>query len=118
VKFKRNDTGRFLQPGLWEKFKGHTFEIQVRSSMLLDSWAEVRHDITYKALGGFPGRSERELLDTIKGVVISMEVLLNHLLDVHEDRIKSDETKFESMELFEQALVRALPQLAHVHEGI
>ena len=54
----------------------------------------------------------------MKGVVKTMEVLLDHLLDVHEDRIKSDETEFESTKLFEEALVRALPQLAQAHEGI
>ena len=54
VRFKRNDTDRPLDPRLWKRFKNHAFEIQFRSSMLLDGWAEVRHVITYKALGGFP----------------------------------------------------------------
>ena len=118
VKLKANDNKHPLEPERWDKFKNQAIEIQVRSSMLLDGWAEVRQDITYKALGGVPERAERELLDTMKGVIKSMEVLLDHLFDVHEDRIKSDHTKFETMELFEQALVRALPQLNLRHERI
>lgn len=111
VKLKPDDNKHPLERRLKERFENQAIEIQVRSSMLLDGWAEVRHDITYKALGGVPERAERELLDAMKGVIKSMEVLLDHLFDVHEDRIKSDHTKFETMELFEQAVVRAIPQL-------
>ncbi len=46
VTLKNNDTAHPLEARLWEKFKNQIFEIQVRSSMLLDGWAEVRHDIT------------------------------------------------------------------------
>jgi ppGpp synthetase/RelA/SpoT-type nucleotidyltranferase len=118
VRFKGNDTDRPLDPELWERFENHAFEIQVRSLMSLDGWAEVRHDIIYKALSSLPDRSERELLDTMKGAVKSLEVLLDHLLDVHEDRVRSDETKFESMELFEQALVRALHSSLRYTRGL
>lgn len=122
VKINENDWQNLvpesLLPELREKFKNQTVEIQVRSSMLLDGWAEVRHDVQYKALGGAPSRGERELLDTMKGVVKSMEVLLDHLLDVHEDRVKSDNTKLETAPLLEQAIVRALPQLSLSHESV
>lgn len=94
------------------KFKNRIIEIQVRSSMFMDAWAEAREDIVYKAFGGMPSDAERVLLDCMKGIVKPVESLLNHLLDVHEDRIRSDTTMLDAKDLLEKEIIRAIPKLA------
>ncbi|KAF2825394.1 hypothetical protein CC86DRAFT_383285 [Ophiobolus disseminans] len=77
-------------PG-WE---GKRIEIQVRS-VVMDAWAEVRHDLEYKnIIQGYPGEDELRTLDSIKGSIATCEILLDSLRKLQEDRIASDNVKF------------------------
>ena len=75
-------------------------EIQVRS-VVMDAWAEVRHDLDYKnVLQGFPGEDELRTLDAIKGNVATCEILLDNLRKLQDDRITADQVEFSFPEHF------------------
>lgn len=64
-------------------------EIQLRTVMM-DSWASINHKVQYKAIGGKPSTQEYRVLDTVKGLASTGEVLLEHLHEVHQSRLESD----------------------------
>jgi ppGpp synthetase/RelA/SpoT-type nucleotidyltranferase len=75
-------------------WKNKRVEIQVRS-VVMDAWAEVRHDLDYKnILSGYPGEDELRTLDSIKGSIATCEILLDTLRKQHDDRVKADHVEF------------------------
>jgi ppGpp synthetase/RelA/SpoT-type nucleotidyltranferase len=75
-------------------WKSKRVEIQVRS-VVMDAWAEVRHDLDYKnILTGYPGEDELRTLDSIKGSIATCEILLDTLRKQHDDRVKADHIQF------------------------
>jgi ppGpp synthetase/RelA/SpoT-type nucleotidyltranferase len=64
---------------------GHVIEIQVVSAFH-NAWAEVEHDIRYKALAGSPSQEEHVILDCLRGLVQSGDLLLNQLHDKYMSR--------------------------------
>ena len=46
------------------EYDGEEIEIQVRL-VLMDAWAEIRHDLEYKHILGYPGEDELRVLDAI-----------------------------------------------------
>ncbi|KAF2439930.1 hypothetical protein P171DRAFT_524967 [Karstenula rhodostoma CBS 690.94] len=59
-------------------YNGEEIEIQVRT-MLMDAWAEVRHDLDYKHILGHPGEDELRVLDAIKGSITACEIMQDQL---------------------------------------
>lgn len=78
-------------------------EIQIRS-VLMDSWIAINHDIEYDALTGVLSTQERRILDSIKGLAQTGEVLLEQLHYVHHERLKSDLVTFKTIEDVSKAL--------------
>jgi ppGpp synthetase/RelA/SpoT-type nucleotidyltranferase len=72
-------------------------EIQIRS-VLMDSWIAINHDIEYDALTGVLSTQERRILDSIKGLAQTGEVLLEQLHHVHRERLRTDQVKFQTVE--------------------
>lgn len=84
-------------------------EIQIRT-VLMDAWAEVRHDLDYKHILGYPSEGELRALDAIKGVITSCEIMQDHLFMLREQRITRDTQQFAFKEPkhFWEAFVNAL----------
>jgi ppGpp synthetase/RelA/SpoT-type nucleotidyltranferase len=61
-----------------KKYGDGRCEIQV-ASVLMHAWAEVEHDLEYKALSGSVSETESALLDQINGLVIAGEMALEQL---------------------------------------
>jgi hypothetical protein len=57
----------------------------------MDSWISINHDIEYDALTGILSAQERRILDSIKGLAQTGEVLLEQLHHVNIARRKEDE---------------------------
>jgi ppGpp synthetase/RelA/SpoT-type nucleotidyltranferase len=75
-------------------WKDKKVEVQVRS-VVMDAWAEVRHDLVYKnILSGYPGEDELRTLDSIKGSIATCEILLDTLRKQHDERVKADHAEF------------------------
>ncbi|CAI6336832.1 unnamed protein product [Periconia digitata] len=68
----------------------HPIEIQVRS-VLMDSWIAINRDIEYDALTGILSAPERRILDSIKGLAQTGELLLEQLHHVNVVRRKEDQ---------------------------
>ncbi|KAF3003623.1 hypothetical protein E8E13_007526 [Curvularia kusanoi] len=64
-------------------------EIQVRT-VLMDAWAEVRHDMDYKAIMGSATGDELRVLDAIKGSIMSCEILQDHLFVLRKQHLERD----------------------------
>lgn len=73
------------------------FEIQVRS-VLMDSWIAINRNIEYDALTGILSAPERRILDSIKGLAQTGELLLEQLYHVHYQRLNLDQIEFERSE--------------------
>ncbi|KAF2106667.1 hypothetical protein BDV96DRAFT_590672 [Lophiotrema nucula] len=93
---------------------GKRVEIQVRS-VVMDAWAEVRHDLDYKnILHGYPGEDELRVLDSIKGNIATCEILLDHLRKLQDDRVEADLVQFplpdqkKGTDAFRHTLLQAL----------
>jgi ppGpp synthetase/RelA/SpoT-type nucleotidyltranferase len=91
------------------KYADERVEVQVRT-VFMDAWAEVRHNLVYKVLGGQShlSREELRILDGIKGLVTTGELLLEHLHTAHNERLRADARKFPDGENFEPTLLQAL----------
>lgn len=61
-----------------KKYADGRCEIQV-ASVLMHAWAEVEHDLEYKALSGGISDTESSLLDQINGLVTAGEIALEEL---------------------------------------
>lgn len=71
------------------EYGGVLFEIQLRS-IIMDSWDTIAHDLEYKGLTGVLSKEELRILDCIKGLASTGEVLLEHLEEIHRSRVESD----------------------------
>lgn len=74
--------------GLEDWKASQVVEIQV-VSVLLHAWAEVEHDITYKDIKDKAGMEERQMIDCLNGQILSAEMLLFQLHQVHTNRVDS-----------------------------
>ena len=92
------------------RYSGLMFEIQLRS-VIMDSWDTIHHDLEYKTLHGDPSREERRVLDGIKGLASTGEVLLEHLQEIRNLRLKSDEKTIESESELGRLLQNYLPEI-------
>lgn len=89
-------------------YGGEEIEIQVRS-VLMDAWAEVRHDLEYKQILGFPREEELRVLDAIKGSIASCEIMQDHLLILRKQRMQADNISFgDDLEQSWRAIVISL----------
>ncbi|KAI1417219.1 hypothetical protein F5Y13DRAFT_82028 [Hypoxylon sp. FL1857] len=86
------------------------FEIQLRTVMM-DSWITVVHDLEYKAMAGDLSIEEHRILDSIKGLASTGEVLLEHLEQIHFNRRASDEKVIEDAAGLERLLREYLPEI-------
>ncbi|KAF1960374.1 hypothetical protein CC80DRAFT_489544 [Byssothecium circinans] len=92
------------------EYADEPIEVQVRT-VLIDAWAEVRHDLVYKVLGGHGHLSSDELriLDSLKGLTATGELLLEHLHGAHRKRLERDSRVFpDDRENFMNVLVETL----------
>ncbi|CAN9188222.1 unnamed protein product [Alternaria alternata] len=64
-------------------------EIQVRT-VLMDAWAEIRHDLDYKHILMSATGEELRVLDAIKGSIMSCEILQDHLFILRKQHVESD----------------------------
>lgn len=64
-------------------------EVQVRT-VLMDAWAEIRHDLDYKHILGSANGEELRVLDAIKGSIMSCEILQDHLFMLRKQHVESD----------------------------
>ena len=71
------------------EYGGVLFEVQLRS-VIMDSWDTIAHNLEYKGLTGVLSKEELRILDSIKGLASTGEVLLEHLEEVHRSRVESD----------------------------
>ncbi|KAH7116882.1 hypothetical protein B0J11DRAFT_509903 [Dendryphion nanum] len=95
-------------------WKGKQVEIQVRS-VVMDAWAEVRHDLDYKKLlGKYPEEAELRVLDSIKGNISTGEILLDHLHSLIETRTNWNQSEFDfdNEQNFQKGIIRTL-QVRH-----
>lgn len=81
-------------------FAEEKVEIQV-FSVLFDAWAEISHDLQYRTLTGELSAAELRVLDGIKGLVETGQVMLEHLHQVHLARVKSDRKEIRVKEELE-----------------
>lgn len=89
-------------------YKSEEIEIQVRS-VLMDAWVEVRHDLDYKYMLGYPGEDELRVLDAIKGTIASCEIMQDHLYILRQQRISADSVPFGDDPVhFWRALINSL----------
>ena len=61
-------------------------EIQVMS-VLHHAWSEVNHDIQYKPEGGEPSKTEKMLLDSLKGQIMAAQRIVETLYEHQRERI-------------------------------
>jgi ppGpp synthetase/RelA/SpoT-type nucleotidyltranferase len=73
---------------------GWTVEVQV-TTMLMNSWQEVQHDLIYKESKGPPSQDEKDIVMTINGMAHAGEVALEHLERVQQNRIQKDGRPFQ-----------------------
>lgn len=76
-----------------EIYGDEVIEIQV-ASMLMHSWAEVEHDLAYKAPKGGISELEYALLAQLNGLMHTGEAILEQLKIAMEKRIADNERKF------------------------
>lgn len=92
------------------EYADEPIEVQVRT-VLIDAWAEVHHDLVYQVLGGHNHLNSEELrvLDSLKGLTATGELLLEHLHLAHRKRRERDSRLFpEERENFITVLVETL----------
>ncbi|RVD88815.1 uncharacterized protein DFL_002988 [Arthrobotrys flagrans] len=63
-------------------------EIQV-AFVLMHTWSEVNHDISYKQINGQAFKAEFRILDSLDGLVLAGELLLQQLQAATEARLSS-----------------------------
>ncbi|OTA95387.1 hypothetical protein M434DRAFT_393778 [Hypoxylon sp. CO27-5] len=86
------------------------FEIQLRS-VIMDPWITIVHDLEYKAMAGELSIEEHRILDSIKGLASTGEVLLEHLEQIHLSRLASDENDIKDVDELGRLLYTYLPEL-------
>lgn len=96
------------QPGAG-KYGTYIFEIQLRS-VLMDAWAGISQDLTYKALSGDPTARELKLLDALKGHVEVGELVLEQLYHVHKRRLETENEPILSPRDLRDVMVDLLPE--------
>lgn len=94
----------------------HIVEIQV-VSVLLHAWAEVEHGITYKEIKAEAGMEERKILDSINGIIMSAELLLDQLHKTHTDRVESFQRPFKDQFDLSNTLSQYMAALI-IEEGV
>jgi ppGpp synthetase/RelA/SpoT-type nucleotidyltranferase len=77
------------------RLRQHRVEIQV-ASLLMHAWSEVNHDLGYKPVHGAPSVDEHRILDSINGIVLTGELLLQQLGAAVNSRIQSQNRSFMS----------------------
>ena len=82
-------------------------EIQVMS-VLLHAWAEVNHDIQYKRVFEEASPQEKKILDSLNGLVLTGELLVEQLYDLYIDRTK---TPFENKYSLGVFLFKRIPSM-------
>ncbi|ORY02294.1 hypothetical protein BCR34DRAFT_667741 [Clohesyomyces aquaticus] len=90
VKLKKNDLPRDIEDDLGPD---KVVEIQV-VSVLVHAWAEVEHDIVYKAIKDEASVEEKKILDTLNGMIMSAELLLDQLHTTHNARVNNQYQAF------------------------
>lgn len=70
-------------------------EIQV-ASVLMHAWAEVEHDLVYKAQYGSLSEDEMAILDELNGLILSGEIALERLQKSLKMRISENLKRFSS----------------------
>ncbi|KAG6356168.1 hypothetical protein INS49_015555 [Diaporthe citri] len=105
------------QPGAG-KYATSIFEIQLRS-VLMDAWAGISQDLTYKAFSGDPTARELKLLDALKGHVEVGELVLEQLYHVHQKRLETENEPILSPRDLREVMVDSLPesQISEVEIG-
>lgn len=87
-----NDLGSELRKMLAGRLK---VEVQVQT-LLMHSWSEVNHDLSYKTLSGNLSKPEYQLLDCLNGVGKLGEHVLFQLKNTLDYRLKEGKGKFDS----------------------
>lgn len=75
----------------------HSLKVEVQiQTLLLHSWSEVNHDLSYKTLSGSPSIQEYELLDCLNGigklgehVLVKLKKTLDYRLSLNKDTFAS-----------------------------
>ncbi|MBV9762373.1 MAG: hypothetical protein JO340_17565 [Acidobacteriaceae bacterium] len=78
-----------------QRYAEAIIEIQV-ASVLMHSWAEVEHDLVYKAQQGSLSAEEYAILDQLNGMVLSGEIALELLQRAGQIRIAAGERHFSN----------------------
>jgi ppGpp synthetase/RelA/SpoT-type nucleotidyltranferase len=109
----------------YRPFRGRKFELQIRS-VLQDAWAEIEHDLGYKADVGLP-RELRRRFSRVAGLLEIADAefvglrneLLQHVSDV-EQRIDQDQgaDELELDQVTVAAIIEADRDLAHIDAEI
>ncbi|MCJ1303777.1 hypothetical protein MMC08_006588 [Hypocenomyce scalaris] len=73
--------------------KDDIIEIQI-VSVLQNAWAEVEHNIVYKAISGPASLDEHRILDSLNGLVSTGDLLLEQLHNLYVLRISSNNESF------------------------
>ena len=90
-------------------YDNEAIEIQVRT-VLMDAWAEIRHDLDYKHMLGYPSGDELRVLDIIKGSIASCEMMQDHIFKLRQQRVTRDAESFDfrNPEYFWPAIILSL----------
>lgn len=78
-----------------QRYSNTPIEIQV-ASVLMHAWAEVEHDLVYKAVHGTLSEDEYAILDELNGLVLSGEIALERLQKAVEKRVGGKSREFSN----------------------
>ncbi|MGW6728617.1 GTP pyrophosphokinase [Nocardia sp. NPDC055029] len=108
----------------YERFKGRVFEIQIRS-ILQHAWAEIEHDLGYKANGSLPTEMKRKfsrlagLLEMADDEFVNIRDTLGTLEEQVAEEIEADSSNSTDTEPpieIDQLSVRAMLRTAFLRE--
>lgn len=92
------------------RYTGEIVEIQV-ASVLMHAWAEVEHDLAYKAPQGGISDMEYALLAQLNGLVHSGEVTLEQLQLALNNRIEKEERPFLNHYELSSFILKNIPKI-------
>lgn len=92
------------------KYTNHIVEIQV-ASILMHAWAEVNHDLAYKPSSGKLSRQEVSILDTLNGLILTGENMLEQLQATSQERVSRAGRKFQNQYELADFLCKKLNKL-------
>lgn len=78
-----------------KRYSETNIEIQV-ASIIMHAWAEVEHDLIYKPVDGNLSYDEHAILDSINGLMISGEIMLDNLQRAVKVRVNKLDAKFNN----------------------